>query len=476
MKKTNILLGLSTATLLAAAWPAWADSPSDMLEQGVYSEETKGDLDGAMQIYQKVIGQAKSDQAVAAQAEYHLGICYYKKNDFTNANATFEKLITDYPDQKDIIALARKYLAGVNALQPAPWVDGEDLRLNVKLAGGMKVGIVDYGVHSEVGRNGDKMWRINTHMAALESLSASEVEVAADTFAPIRSYWHNNQLGTADAVYFPDHVEVKKTGSDEIKKFPLTAPILDNEEAIEWMRRLPLTNGYTITQNIFPSLVPRILPVTLNVTAIESVAVAAGTFNCYKVELSIGQTFWYSADANRYLVKFEAGGVTAELNSTSQRMAGEKAAYSGTMGFSVTAPAGWHFYDLTSKTNEYTILGVIDSQALALSTLGVRSLASLSGSATNSLRGYANHLIEEESKIRTDYKPRGDSWTNRTVAGQPGLSFMSDYTQNEKPKVAYTVCSFVGTNGVAFVMSASAEDLTALQPGWNSVIDSFQSQ
>jgi len=61
------------------------DSPSDTLEQGIYSEETKGDLDGAMQLYQKVITQAKADQASAAQAQYHLGVCYYKKKDFSDA-------------------------------------------------------------------------------------------------------------------------------------------------------------------------------------------------------------------------------------------------------------------------------------------------------------------------------------------------------------------------------------------------------
>jgi hypothetical protein len=477
MKIKNILLGLSTAALLITGLAAWADSPADLLEQGVYSEETKGDLDGAMQIYQKVITQAKMDQAAAAQAQYHLGVCYYKKNDFTDANAAFATLIKDYPDQKDMIALARKYLAGVNTLQPAPWADGEDLRLNIKLAGGMKIGMADYRINSDVTTNGTKIWRIQSHAAAGETESASEVEVTADTFSPIHSYWHHSLLGTADTFYFPDHAEVKREGSDEIKKISFDSAVYDNEEGVELMRRLPLTNGYTSSQILFPSLAPRILPVTLNVTGIESVTVLAGTFNCFKVELSIGQTFWYSTDANRYLVKFEAGGVSGELSSISQHAAGEKAAYScASMGFSATAPAGWLFYDLTAKASEYAIVGILDPRAVASSTLGVRSLASLSAAETNSLHGYANHLIEQESQGRKDFKVRSDSWKDRTVAGQPGLSFLSDYTQGDNTKVAYTVCSFVGTNGVAFVMSATAQDLAALQNNWDSVIDSYQGQ
>ena len=107
----TILLLLSTATLLAAAPAARAESASDLMEQGIYSEETKGDLDSAVQLYKRVIAQARTDQALAAQAQYHLGLCYYKQQNYTDANTAFETLVKDYPDQKDMVALARKYLA-----------------------------------------------------------------------------------------------------------------------------------------------------------------------------------------------------------------------------------------------------------------------------------------------------------------------------------------------------------------------------
>ena len=117
-RTTNLLRALFTSTLLATTLAARADSPSDTLEQGIYSEETKGDLDAAMQLYQKVITQAKADHASAAQAQYHLGVCYYKMKDFTDANAAFEALVKDYSDQTNMVALARKYLAGAKAPGP----------------------------------------------------------------------------------------------------------------------------------------------------------------------------------------------------------------------------------------------------------------------------------------------------------------------------------------------------------------------
>src|SRR5689334_19170687 len=74
------LLPLVLATTLATG--AEAPSVSEVFEKAIYSEQTKGDLDGAMQLYQQVVAQAKAGQAIAAQAQYHLGACYYKKKDY----------------------------------------------------------------------------------------------------------------------------------------------------------------------------------------------------------------------------------------------------------------------------------------------------------------------------------------------------------------------------------------------------------
>src|SRR5438552_893368 len=121
--KTTVLV-LSLTGLVGTALAATAVSPSELLEKGIYSEETKGDLDAAMKLYQQIVAEGKEGQAVAAQAQYRLGVCYYKKKNYTEATAAFEKLVKDYPEQKELLALAREYLAGAVALMPAPWTDG----------------------------------------------------------------------------------------------------------------------------------------------------------------------------------------------------------------------------------------------------------------------------------------------------------------------------------------------------------------
>src|ERR1035437_10139783 len=106
------LVLLAITSLLATAPIAAAASPSELLEQGIYSEETKGDVDDAMKLYQQVVAESKAGQAVAAQAQYRLGMCYHKKKNYAEATAAFEKVVRDYPDQRDLVALASKYLSG----------------------------------------------------------------------------------------------------------------------------------------------------------------------------------------------------------------------------------------------------------------------------------------------------------------------------------------------------------------------------
>ena len=320
----TILLLLSTTTLLAAA-------PGG-LGRFCFGPHGTGHLfrGNQRQPCQRRAALSKSHragqngQALAAQAQYHLGLCYYKQKNYTDANTAFETLVKDYPDQKDMVALARKYLAGAHALQPAPWSDGEDMRLDVKLAGGLKIGVVDYRMNSGQTTNGQRIWRCSSHTVLAGTQSVSHVEVDADTFSPIHSVWKHTLLGEVDAVYYSDHADLKTAGKEEVTKLDFDAPVIDNEEAVEWMRRLPLADGYVINQPVLSSLGSQVVPIKWEVSGPEKVEVPAGTYNCYKIKLSIGQTFWYSSDTNRYLVKFESGGANAELTGVTHRTRAKK--------------------------------------------------------------------------------------------------------------------------------------------------------
>lgn len=472
-----ISLLLSTATLLAAAPAARADSPSDLMEQGVYSEETKGDLDNAVQLYQKVIAQAKADQALAAQAQYHLGLCYYKQHNYTEANTVFQSLVKEYPTETNVVTLARKYLASVNALQPAPWANNEDMQMNLETEGGMKVGVVHYRIDAGQTTNGQNIWRCSSHLTAGGIQSVSHVEADADTFSPIHSVWKHTLLGDVEATYYPEYAELKAVGKDTVQKVTFTPPIIDNEEAVEWMRRLPLADGYTNNQSVLASLVGNVVPITWSVSGPESVSVPAGTYQCYKISLSINQTFWYSSDANRYLVKFEGGGAIAELTGVTHRSAGEKAAYEDTTnGFSMTAPAGWSFDPQEADGKSKTTVRILDPEGSANSVATMDSLDALTADQKKSLRDYANFKVTAAAKMYQDYQVRSNSWTDRTVAGQPAVSVIVDYTEAKAKKVGYGIWSFGQTNAEYFQMLTTAKDFDNLRPQFDAIVDSFKTQ
>jgi len=321
----NTLLLLFTVGLCASASMSLpAATLSELLEQGIYSEQTKGDLDSAVQAYQQVVKDAKSGEALAAQAQYRLGVCYYKKKDYGAATAAFEKLVQDYPNQKELVRMANEYLTTANVLVPAPWVDGEELQLDVKFPSGFKIGTAAYRVNAAE-LDGRRIWRINSHLfAGIQQWSVAEVE--ADSFKPIHSHWKHVLIGDADAAYSNGKVDVKMKGSDGVKSIDLDGVIWDNEEVLAMMRRLPMSTNSSMNIRVFASLGGgSIIPIKLDITGTEKVQVPAGTFDCYKIELSIKQTFWYSADEHRYLVKFEAGGVVAELAAVRQNKSGQQA-------------------------------------------------------------------------------------------------------------------------------------------------------
>jgi tetratricopeptide (TPR) repeat protein len=92
---------------------ATKESPSVLLEEGMYAEQTEGDLDKAMAIYNEIIEQHQDEQTVAARATYQLGMCYLKKGDKAKAAECFRKVVSNYPNQKEIGDQAREQFSKI---------------------------------------------------------------------------------------------------------------------------------------------------------------------------------------------------------------------------------------------------------------------------------------------------------------------------------------------------------------------------
>ena len=103
---------------LAVTATVQAESVSMLLEKGIYTEETVGDLDAAIKIYEQIVDEAQASRSYVAQAHYRLGMCYLKKGKNEEATAAFQRLIDQFPKQTELVAQARARLSALG--QPGP--------------------------------------------------------------------------------------------------------------------------------------------------------------------------------------------------------------------------------------------------------------------------------------------------------------------------------------------------------------------
>lgn len=473
---SKVLSALAGAAALAVtARAADATSLADTLEKAIYSEENQGDIDGAIKLYQQVVTEAKKGQAAAAQAQYRLGVCFYKKKDYQQANAAFEKVVKDFPEQRDLVALAQDYLAGAVALTPAPWADGEEMRLDLKFPSGFRIGVASYTVASGE-TNGHKIWRFGSRMMAGVQ-QFSRVEADYESLKPLHSRWKHVLIADADAMYSPGHAEVKLLTKDTTKTVDLPGVIYDNEEATQLFRRLPLATNYSGTLRFLSTLGGgNIIPVKIDVVGIEKVQVPAGTFECFKLELSIKQTFWYSTDPHRYLVKFEAGGAVAELSGVGEFKPDAPTTYHDpTYDFSLTLPPGWTAYRRDpDEQKEATTVFLLDPEAAALTIVQAQKLSWLKPEKKESLRGWVNTELADAAKELKGFKARQDSWKELTVAGHPAMAVAGDFVDGKEENANWGVFLFTAEDAIQISGHTTSGNFDSWKAQVEKIVQSFQ--
>lgn len=85
-----------------------AQDPARLLRTAINAETIDGDLSGAIAQYEKVA--AGSDRTLAAQALLHIGQCYQKLGNATAATRAYQRVLSDFSDQKEATLQARANL------------------------------------------------------------------------------------------------------------------------------------------------------------------------------------------------------------------------------------------------------------------------------------------------------------------------------------------------------------------------------
>ncbi len=115
-----ILTGLGTMVGVGNARAA-TNEVSGLLQQGLFEEEANHNLEAAITAYQSVITRAQQDRQFEATAVFRLGECYRKLGRTNEANAQYQRILSEFADQTDLATLSRSYLgnAAVTSTLPA---------------------------------------------------------------------------------------------------------------------------------------------------------------------------------------------------------------------------------------------------------------------------------------------------------------------------------------------------------------------
>jgi hypothetical protein len=455
-----------------------APTVSELMELGVYSEETKGDVDAALLLYQQVVADVTASQTLAAQAQFRLAMCYDKKRDFAAATSAFEKLIRDYPKEKDLVSLASEYLADGAALLPAPWSDGEVVEFDLKMPTGMKVGFGRYSVNAGES-DGHKTWRFGSLIVAGPT-TWSQLDVDARSMRPIKSDWKNQMAGTIASTFCRGRAELKIKGA-EPKTIELPGIVYDNDECLQVIRRLPLAPGYTTTISVLVGSAGMVVPVQLSSAGPEKVQVPAGSFECHKVTLTIAnttQTLWYTTDAHRYLVKFDACGVIAETTSIKQGGPAQRVSMTEpNLGYSVSAPSGWLIKNEPNPdSSRRPTLLVVDDRGVTATIVKIELQKNFTPATLASPRTFAEFQIKMGSTYPMDTTLRPDSWRETTVEGQPAVSFVCDHVKGEIKLAVLSTCALVNGTTVDISCYLPPEELEAFRPQYEALVASYRSK
>lgn len=116
IRKVMAKAALAASLTLVAGF---AQTPAELLQKGIYTQETAGDLDGAIQIYRQVVGLASNQPAIAAQAQFRLTESLLQKGDLAGAGPEFETLARSYSGQQELVDAMGQRLRTIAANGPA---------------------------------------------------------------------------------------------------------------------------------------------------------------------------------------------------------------------------------------------------------------------------------------------------------------------------------------------------------------------
>ena len=484
-RKLFVILWLVSTLIFSSS--VWGDTVSTLLEEGIYAEETKGDLDEAMMIYQNIIDENAGNNADIAEAYYRLGTCYMKTGDDTKAIEMFKKLLTGFREHEEIASDARAQLVKLNALDeedqtvtplelgPVPWETGETCWYNmgtpvIENLGKMILSIKDVTI------NGNDLWRMEDYVIIPGEGQSQffRIDVLKKDFKPFSSLL-KGVLGNK-VKYGTDRIQldIDSLGTKDKKEIPINNLVYDSNQVEYLIRLLPLNESYSTSLSIFNPAIGNIMKVELKTTGVETIKVPAGTFECYCVEMvmdSVKIKIWVSTDYKRYLVKYDIGAqAVMELEKIEQVSKDEPEVFNDSeSGISMSAPEGWYIYKSAITGPLKLVLQIVSPELKAESSFFVVQHFGPLPTMQNILKE-----LETVKQIYKNITLRPESWVYGEINGLPSLSFFADYDKEDKKMVAYRTYILDKQEMGVFDIKIEKENFDEIKTDFDSIAQSFK--
>ncbi len=100
----------------------------ELFEKAKYTKETKGDLSSAINQFKNIIQSYPDEKEYGAKSQFYIGLCYQKQG-IAKAKRAFEKVISDYPNEIEVVNLAKEKLTTLRVATKSPKKENDDFQL-----------------------------------------------------------------------------------------------------------------------------------------------------------------------------------------------------------------------------------------------------------------------------------------------------------------------------------------------------------
>ena len=204
-----------------------------------------------------------------------------------------------------------------------PWPDDEVTTYTVQDAEGSAIGTLELTIQRDDGTY-TLTQVVDVTIEGQQVQDTVSVTASATDLKPLsmtETVLFSGQTIEVVATYSEGEVAIVATVDGEEQSATIAIPedAYDDGEVLFLLRAIPFQVGYRAT---YTDVVPAagLMPeATVSVAAEEAVEVPAGSFDCYKVELTVlgtTQYLWYDTESPHYLVKVEVEGTSMVLTET----------------------------------------------------------------------------------------------------------------------------------------------------------------